>query len=77
MALLEVKNVDKRFPGVMALNDVSLSIEKGEIRGLIGPNGSGKTTLIKTVVGFYRQDRGDIIYNGENLFEDKIWTRVN
>jgi ABC-type branched-subunit amino acid transport system ATPase component len=77
MVILEVKNIDKRFPGVKALNDVSLSIEKGEIRGLIGPNGSGKTTLIRTIIGFYKQDHGDIIFDGENLFEDKIWARVN
>jgi ABC-type branched-subunit amino acid transport system ATPase component len=77
MKLLEVKNVDKRFPGVQALKDVSLSIAKGEIRGLIGPNGSGKTTLIRTIVGFYRQDSGSITYNGDDVFEDEIWTRVN
>ena len=77
MVILEVKNIDKRFPGVKALNDVSLSIEKEEIRGLIGPNGSGKTTLIRTIIGFYKQDHGDIIFDGENLFEDKIWARVN
>jgi len=77
MVLLEVKNIDKRFPGVKALNDVSLSIEKEEIRGLIGPNGSGKTTLIRTIIGFYKQDHGDIIFDGDNLFEDKIWARVN
>jgi ABC-type branched-subunit amino acid transport system ATPase component len=77
MALLEVSNVDKMFPGVKALNDVSLSIERGEIRGLIGPNGSGKTTLIRTIIGFYQQDKGDIIYDGDDLLEDEIWTRVN
>ena len=77
MVILEVKNIDKRFPGVQALNDVSLSIEKEEIRGLIGPNGSGKTTLIRTIIGFYKQDNGDIIFDGDNLFEDKIWARVN
>lgn len=77
MALLEVRNIDKLFPGVKALDDVSLSIERGEIRGLIGPNGSGKTTLIRTIIGFYKQDKGDIIYDGDDLLEDEIWTRVN
>jgi len=77
MALLEVNNIDKRFPGVKALNNVSLSIERGEIRGLIGPNGSGKTTLIRTIIGFYKQDKGDIFYNGDDMIEDEIWTRVN
>ena len=77
MVLLEIKNIDKLFPGVKALNDVSMSIEKGEIRGLIGPNGSGKTTMIRTIIGFYKQDKGDIIYAGEYLLKDDIWTRVN
>lgn len=77
MAILEVKNLGKRFPGVQALSDVSLSIEKGEIRGLIGPNGSGKTTLIRTIIGFYKQDAGKIDYKGEDLFEDEIWDRVH
>jgi ABC-type branched-subunit amino acid transport system ATPase component len=77
MGILEVKQVDKRFPGVMALNNVSVSIEEGEIRGLIGPNGSGKTTLIKTVMGFYKQDRGEIYYDGHQMLDDAIWDRVN
>jgi len=77
MTLLEVRNIDKLFPGVKALDDVSLSIERGEIRGLIGPNGSGKTTLIRTIIGFYKQDKGDIIYDGDDLLDDEIWTRVN
>jgi len=77
MALLEVNKIDKRFPGVKALNNVSLSIERGEIRGLIGPNGSGKTTLIRTIIGFYKQDKGDIFYNGDDVIEDEVWTRVN
>ena len=77
MALLEINKIDKRFPGVKALNNVSLSIEKGEIRGLIGPNGSGKTTLIRTIIGFYKQDKGDIFYNGDDIIENEIWTRVN
>jgi branched-chain amino acid transport system ATP-binding protein len=75
--ILELKNIDKRFPGVKALTDVTLSIERGEIRGLIGPNGSGKTTLIRTVIGFYMQDKGEIIYDGDELSNSKVWERVN
>jgi branched-chain amino acid transport system ATP-binding protein len=75
--ILELRNIHKRFPGVNALTDVTLSIEKGEIRGLIGPNGSGKTTLIRTVIGFYLQDKGDIIYDGDDLSNLKIWERVH
>jgi len=77
MSLLEVKQVDKRFPGVKALIRVSLSLEEGEIRGLIGPNGSGKTTLVRTIMGFYQQDGGDIFYAGEGLRRQKIWERVH
>jgi branched-chain amino acid transport system ATP-binding protein len=77
MVILEVKNIDKRFPGVKALDGVNLSVERGEIRGLIGPNGSGKTTLIRTIMGFYRQDKGDILYNGNKLNNSEVWTRVN
>jgi len=75
--ILELRNIHKRFPGVNALTDVTLSIQKGEIRGLIGPNGSGKTTLIRTVIGFYLQDKGDIIYDGDDLSSLKIWERVH
>lgn len=77
MSILEVKNISKRFPGVMALNNVSLSIEKDEIRGLIGPNGSGKTTLLKTITGFYKQDQGVILFYDQPILHDEIWTRVN
>lgn len=77
MGILEVKNLEKRFPGVKALDGVNLSVERGEIRGLIGPNGSGKTTLIRTIIGFYKQDKGEVIYNGENMNNFEIWTRVN
>ena len=76
MVILEVKHLSKKFPGVKALDDVNLSVERGEIRGLIGPNGSGKTTLIRTIMGFYAPDRGEVIYNGENMRDYKIWTRV-
>ena len=76
MAILEVQNIEKRFPGVKALNNVSLVLEEGEIRGLIGPNGSGKTTLIRTIIGFYKQDAGKIIYDGDELLEDEVWDRV-
>lgn len=77
MGILEVKNLEKRFPGVKALDGVNLSVERGEIRGLIGPNGSGKTTLIRTIIGFYKQDKGEVIYNGESMNNLEIWTRVN
>jgi branched-chain amino acid transport system ATP-binding protein len=76
MALLEVDNVDKMFPGVKALDGVSLDVEKGEIRGLIGPNGSGKTTLIGVIMGVYRPDSGRVRFQGEELGKTNIWDRV-
>jgi len=76
MSILKVDNVSKRFPGVKALDSVNMSIEEGEIRGLIGPNGSGKTTLIRVIMGFYSQESGNIYFENENLNGEKIWNRV-
>lgn len=63
--VLEVKNVTKRFPGVLALRDVSFDVRKGEILGLIGENGAGKSTLLKIVNGIYAHGS----YEGEILFD--------
>lgn len=67
MALLEVKDLVKRFGGLIAVNNVNFSIEEGEIRGLIGPNGAGKSVLFQTITGFYKSDHGSILFYGENL----------
>ena len=67
MALLEVKGVTKQFGGLVALNNVSFTVESGEIRGLIGPNGAGKSTMFKNIAGFYRPDQGQIVYQGKNI----------
>jgi len=64
--LLRVDHVSKHFAGVLALNDVSLVINKGETRCLVGENGSGKSTLIKIISGVYTPDEGDIIINGHH-----------
>lgn len=64
---LEVKNISKSFVGVKALEDVSLTIGKGEIHCLIGENGSGKSTLIKIIGGVYRADSGTITIEGKEL----------
>ena len=60
-----VKNVSKFFAGVQALENVSLTINRGEIRCLVGENGSGKSTLIKVISGVYRPDEGEIVINGK------------
>ncbi|WP_313128090.1 sugar ABC transporter ATP-binding protein [Anaerocolumna sp.] len=62
--VVELKNVTKRFPGVVALRDMSLQIKPGEILGLIGENGAGKSTLIKVLTGVHSADEGEIFVNG-------------
>jgi branched-chain amino acid transport system ATP-binding protein len=69
MALLETDKVWKRFGGVTAVQDIALSIEKGEILGMIGPNGSGKTSFINLLSGIYRPDKGRITFAGEDITE--------
>lgn len=65
--VLEVKNVSKKFGGVVALEDVSLELRDGEIIGLIGPNGAGKTTLFDIISGYQSADAGQIFYNGADV----------
>lgn len=64
MTLLTISNLSKRFGGVQAVDNVSLSIEAGEIYGLIGPNGAGKTTCFNLITGLYRADSGHFALNG-------------
>lgn len=67
MALLEISGLKKSFGGLTAVNDVTFTINNGEIVGLIGPNGSGKTTIFNLVSGFYNPDGGEIKFRGENI----------
>ena len=69
MSILEVNNVSKSFGGVKANVDISMSVAKGKIVGLIGPNGSGKTTLFNSIVGTYPIDQGSIKFNGKEVSE--------
>jgi branched-chain amino acid transport system ATP-binding protein len=65
--LLEARNIGKKFGGVQALKDVSLTIRRGEIYGLIGPNGAGKTTLFNVFTGLYPRDGGEVLFAGKPL----------
>jgi branched-chain amino acid transport system ATP-binding protein len=65
--LLQLKNVTRRFGGVVALDDVSLDVEQGEIAGLIGPNGAGKTTAFNVITRLYRPESGEVTFDGESL----------
>lgn len=63
--VVELKNVTKRFPGVVALHNMQLAVKPGEIHGLIGENGAGKSTLIKVLTGVHMADEGEIYVHGE------------
>ncbi len=67
MTLLKVENLTKRFGGLVANDDVSMYVERGEIVGLIGPNGAGKSTFFSTVSGYYRPDGGKVYFDGEDI----------
>lgn len=67
MALLEIKNVSKRFGGLKAVNDVSLVVEQGEMTFMVGPNGAGKTTLFNLITGVYPIDSGTITFDGQDI----------
>src|SRR5580693_4646957 len=62
--LLAVRHVTRKFGGVTAIDDVSLTIERGEIAGVIGPNGAGKTTLFNVISGFTAPTRGEVVFKG-------------
>ncbi|MHC1785227.1 MAG: sugar ABC transporter ATP-binding protein [Anaerolineaceae bacterium] len=68
-AILKIKDVSKAFPGVKALDRVSLEVFKGTIHGIVGENGAGKSTLMKILSGVYQKDSGEIVFDG-NKIED-------
>ena len=76
MSLLEMKNVTKKFKGLVAVNDVSLHVEQGEIISIIGPNGAGKTTLFNMLTGVYQVTSGEIIFKGKPIQNNRPQTIV-
>jgi len=75
--ILEVRNLVKTFGGVTAVDNVSMTVQRGTITGLIGPNGSGKTTLFNCMTGTYQPTSGEVLLSGEDITRAKIWTRAH
>ena len=67
MAILEVSKVTKRFGGLVAVNDLDMIVNEGEILGLIGPNGAGKTTLFNVIVGYYQPNEGQVVFQNHGI----------
>ena len=65
--LLKMVGITKTFPGVKALDNVSLTVERGTVHALMGENGAGKSTLMKCLFGIYNKDGGQIFLNGEEI----------
>ncbi|UCD80805.1 MAG: ABC transporter ATP-binding protein [Desulfobacterales bacterium] len=76
MSLLKAENISLDFGGLRALNGVDLTIQEGEILGLIGPNGSGKTTLVNVIMGIYRPNSGTIRFMDREITRFKAHERV-
>ena len=67
MSLLQVKNVSKHFGSLIAVNDISMTVEPGELRAIIGPNGAGKTTFFNLITGFFTPTSGSIVFDGQDV----------
>lgn len=75
--MIEVKALAKSFDGFRALDGLELTVPRGAVYGLVGPNGAGKSTLIRHAVGIYRQDSGELLIDGEPVYENpKIKARI-
>ena len=72
MALLSLRNVTRRFGGIVALDGVSLDVPEGQIVGLIGPNGAGKTTAFNVITRLYTPNEGEVLFAGESLLKTPV-----
>ena len=68
--MIEAKNVVKSFDGFRALDGLTMTVPRGSVYGLVGPNGAGKSTLLRHVTGIYRQDAGEVLLEGEPIYEN-------
>jgi branched-chain amino acid transport system ATP-binding protein len=76
MSVLEVRNLSKRFGSLVAVRDISLSVESGELRAVIGPNGAGKTTFFNLISGFLAPSTGSILFDGRDVNGVPAYQRV-
>lgn len=75
--MLEVVNIEKSYGKKKILHDISFSIEKGQIKALVGPNGSGKTTLMNTVTNLLKRDGGQVLVDGKEFKDEKIFNHIS
>ena len=68
--MIKTHELEKSFDGFKALDSVNIHVKKGTVYGLVGPNGAGKTTLIKTLIGAYKKDSGQVLVNGSEVYEN-------
>lgn len=68
--MIQVKNVVKSFEGFRALDGLTMTVPKGAVYGLVGPNGAGKSTIIRHLAGIYRQDSGEVLVDGQPVYEN-------
>lgn len=74
--ILELKHVTKDFGGLRAVDDVTMSVNKGELRCLIGPNGAGKSTIFKLIMGIYTPTEGQVLFKGDDITKMPTWKRA-
>lgn len=70
--MIEIKNLTKKYGSFTAIEDISFTVDKSSIYGLVGYNGAGKTTLLKTAAGMLKADGGEILFDGENIFDNGL-----